>query len=116
MWFNSNGPLSRKCVSFYFSIGGVDRSAFISTAKTLTIIHFNDVYNVEARDKEPVGGAARFKAYVDSLSDKNPLVLFSGDAIAPSNSKRWINLNPAASLVNGVCYFMLFWLQYVVYF
>ena len=56
-------------------------------SKKLTIIHFNDVYIIEEREKEPVGGAARFKTAVDSLSDKNPLVLFSGDAIAPSNSE-----------------------------
>jgi hypothetical protein len=29
-------------------------------AVELHIIHFNDVYNVEPRDQEPVGGAARF--------------------------------------------------------
>jgi 5'-nucleotidase len=52
--------------------------------KRLTIIHFNDVYNIEAREKEPVGGAARFKTAIDYHSDKNPLVLFSGDALAPS--------------------------------
>lgn len=34
-----------------------------------------------------MGGAARFKTLVDDLSDKNPLVLFSGDALAPSKSK-----------------------------
>ncbi len=28
-------------------------------AEKLTVIHFNDVYNVEPRDKEPEGGAAR---------------------------------------------------------
>ncbi len=28
-------------------------------ADKLTLIHFNDVYNVEPRDKEPEGGAAR---------------------------------------------------------
>ena len=26
---------------------------------TISIVHFNDVYNVESRDVEPVGGAAR---------------------------------------------------------
>jgi hypothetical protein len=31
-----------------------------SPAKRISIIHFNDVYNVEARDIEPVGGAAKF--------------------------------------------------------
>jgi hypothetical protein len=29
-------------------------------AETISILHFNDVYNVESREVEPVGGAARF--------------------------------------------------------
>ena len=53
---------------------------------SIRIIHFNDVYNIEPRDKEPVGGAARFKTAIDSLGDSEPLVLFSGDALAPSSS------------------------------
>ena len=57
------------------------------TSKQLTIVHFNDVYNIEAREKEPVGGAARFKGKVDALRHLKPLVLFSGDALAPSNSR-----------------------------
>lgn len=52
-----------------------------------TIIHFNDVYNIEERQKEPVGGASRFKTRLDSLQELRPLVLFSGDALNPSNSK-----------------------------
>lgn len=28
----------------------------------LVILHFNDVYEVESRKEEPVGGAARYKA------------------------------------------------------
>jgi len=56
-------------------------------AKSLTIIHFNDVYNIEPRDNEPVGGAARFKTKIKELASKNPLVLFSGDALSPSQSK-----------------------------
>ena len=46
----------------------------------LTILHFNDVYNVE-------GGAARMCTAFKSFSHLNPLVLFSGDLIAPSMSK-----------------------------
>ena len=55
-------------------------------ANSITIIHFNDVYNIEPRDKEPVGGAARFKTKTKELAWKNPLVLFSGDALSPSQS------------------------------
>ena len=53
----------------------------------LTILHFNDVYNIEGREKEPVGGAARFKTCLDKYRYLNPLTLFSGDALSPSNSK-----------------------------
>ncbi|XP_065915509.1 5'-nucleotidase-like [Dysidea avara] len=53
-------------------------------ANSLTIIHFNDVYNIEPREKDPVGGAARFATKVKELGWKNPLVLFSGDALSPS--------------------------------
>ena len=58
-------------------------------AKHLTIIHFNDVYNIEpTKDKgEFVGGAARFTTKVKELAKKEPLVLFSGDALGPSRSK-----------------------------
>eukprot|EP00118_Oscarella_pearsei_P011867 m.83044 g.83044 ORF g.83044 m.83044 type:complete len:568 (+) comp36325_c0_seq4:142-1845(+) len=56
-------------------------------ASFITIIHFNDVYNVDSRQKEPVGGAAKFVTKVRSLADKNPLVLFSGDCLSPSTRK-----------------------------
>ncbi|XP_052816876.1 mannosylglucosyl-3-phosphoglycerate phosphatase-like [Mya arenaria] len=52
--------------------------------KKLTILHFNDVYNVEPQKMEPAGGAARMAHYVHSLKEENPLVLFSGDALNPS--------------------------------
>ena len=48
----------------------------------LVILHFNDVYNIDEQQKEPVGGAARFASMIKSLND--PLVLFSGDAFNPS--------------------------------
>ena len=54
---------------------------------TLTILHFNDVYNIEPRDIEPVGGAARMATLITSKNHLNPLVLFSGDALNPSLSK-----------------------------
>ena len=58
-----------------------------SGADVITMVHFNDVYNVEEQEREPVGGAARFKTQVDSLQPLSPLVLFSGDALNPSNSQ-----------------------------
>ncbi|XP_022107519.1 uncharacterized protein LOC110988384 [Acanthaster planci] len=51
---------------------------------TLTLLHFNDVYNVEPREWEPVGGAARFATVVKGFLDESPLVFFSGDALNPS--------------------------------
>lgn len=51
----------------------------------LTILHYNDVYNIDATCKqEPIGGAARFVTAVRSFDHLNPLVLFSGDAFSPS--------------------------------
>ena len=73
-------------------------------ADSLTIVHFNDVYNIEEREKEPCGGAPRFKTQVDSLGELDPLVFFSGDALNPSNSKchltRW-RLRPLTEIVRG---------------
>ncbi|KAH8280370.1 hypothetical protein KR018_003630 [Drosophila ironensis] len=53
--------------------------------KPLTILHYNDVYNIESMaETEPVGGAARFATAIKSYAHLNPLVLFSGDAFSPS--------------------------------
>ncbi|CAG2103416.1 unnamed protein product [Medioppia subpectinata] len=48
------------------------------------ILHFNDCYNVEPRSEEPSGGAARLVTAFNSFKHLNPMVLFSGDIIAPS--------------------------------
>lgn len=74
------------------SMGEAEKASSASTltsqlADAITLIHFNDVYNIEERDKEPCGGAPRFKTKVDSLRELEPLVVFSGDALNPSNSK-----------------------------
>lgn len=51
----------------------------------LTILHFNDVYNVESNSsREPIGGATRFLTAIKSFAHLNPLILFSGDAFSPS--------------------------------
>eukprot|EP00931_Biecheleriopsis_adriatica_P038098 TRINITY_DN2184_c0_g1_i1.p1 TRINITY_DN2184_c0_g1~~TRINITY_DN2184_c0_g1_i1.p1 ORF type:complete len:1777 (-),score=465.99 TRINITY_DN2184_c0_g1_i1:6-5336(-) len=59
--------------------------------KQMTILHFNDVYNVEPRVKEPVGGIARFVTKMNELKaesvargENEAVVLFSGDAFNPS--------------------------------
>ncbi len=51
----------------------------------ITILHFNDVYNIE--DRGDKGGAARLKTALKSYEHLNPLVFFSGDAFSPSVSK-----------------------------
>ena len=54
------------------------------SSNVLTILHFNDVYNIEEKTNEPVGGIARFKTALDSFANLNPLILFSGDLFEPS--------------------------------
>lgn len=56
----------------------------MSSERVIHIIHFNDVYNLHEKEKEPVGGAARFITAVESFKHLNPLVLFSGDMFSPS--------------------------------
>lgn len=61
--------------------------------KPLTILHYNDVYNIESMaETEPIGGAARFATAIKSYAHLNPLVLFSGDAFSPSMCKKCFNL------------------------
>ena len=78
-----------------------------SDANGITLVHFNDVYNVEEHEREPVGGAARFKTGVDSLQHLSPLVLFSGDALNPSNS---MSLSPGS-----LCYSSLSLLLFALF-
>lgn len=53
-------------------------------SKQLTFLHFNDVYNIEEKKTEPVGGVARFKTALDSFKELDPLIIFSGDLFEPS--------------------------------
>jgi len=64
--------------------GGVAEQEEEEKEKSLLVLHFNDVYNVESREQEPVGGAARFIRAVRHFQHENPLVLFSGDVLNPS--------------------------------
>ncbi|XP_013407465.1 uncharacterized protein LOC106171590 [Lingula anatina] len=50
----------------------------------IVILHFNDVYNIQSRTAEPVGGAARMVSLFKSLRHLDPLVVFSGDCLNPS--------------------------------
>ena len=57
-------------------------------AETITLLHFSDICNSEAREVEPVGGAARFLTAVKEQQESNPLILFSGNVFSPSMSKK----------------------------
>ena len=56
----------------------------------LRILHFNDVYDIEERSRNPCGGIPRFTALVNrrrqqAAEDGVPcLTMFSGDALFPS--------------------------------
>lgn len=62
------------------------------SSKRLTILHFNDVYNIDvSSNQEPVGGAARFvhavkqqQQAIQQETGHPALVLFSGDCFNPS--------------------------------
>lgn len=71
--------------------------------KTLTILHYNDVYNIDQQVKnEPVGGAARFCTAVNSFKHLNPLVLFSGDAFNPSMLSTFTQGEQMVPVLNSV--------------
>ncbi|KAK1146196.1 hypothetical protein N8T08_003286 [Aspergillus melleus] len=57
----------------------------------LRLIHYNDVYHVEAGSAEPVGGVSRFQSVINYYrsdarfaGQPDPLTFFSGDAFNPS--------------------------------
>ncbi|KAI3436153.1 hypothetical protein D9Q98_002210 [Chlorella vulgaris] len=75
-------PHTRQRRCFVQASSGVPPTA--SEPRKLTILHFNDVYNVEERGIEPVGGAPRFAHAVRQFAGEKPLVLFSGDCLNPS--------------------------------
>ena len=68
----------------------VPSGVMVANPDIVTILHFNDVYNIEPRDQDPVGGASRFKTAIEERKHLNPMVLFSGDAFNPSLSKLYI--------------------------
>jgi 5'-nucleotidase len=55
-------------------------------APDLRLLHYNDVYHVEAGSREPVGGISRFQTLCNQYKEGSPtlLTLFSGDAFNPS--------------------------------
>ncbi|KIE02387.1 5'-nucleotidase, partial [Metarhizium majus ARSEF 297] len=72
-----------------YSSGRVNRE--IRDVPDVRLLHYNDVYHVDAASAEPVGGLARFmtlcKEYQEGKQFENQpkiLTLFSGDAFNPS--------------------------------
>lgn len=53
----------------------------------IQLVVFMQVYNVTAPEGAIPGGIARFAAKVKQFAPLNPLLLFSGDALSPSNSE-----------------------------
>lgn len=53
---------------------------------SINLFHFNDVYNIEERKQEPVGGVSRFCTLVRELREKHDdlKLFFGGDALSPS--------------------------------
>ena len=72
--------------------------------KKLNLIHFNDVYNIESRQQDPVGGASRFVAAIEQLiatSRPTPtIVLFSGDALSPSSISMLVKGKQMVEILN----------------
>lgn len=67
---------------------GANAANAANARQELSILHFNDVYNIDSNTTvEPIGGAARFATAIKSFAHLDPLVLFSGDAFSPSMCK-----------------------------
>jgi hypothetical protein len=78
----SSSKFNKKVIYENKNLGSVD--------KKLNIIHFNDVYDIEPKKSDPVGGASRFVSALEDLMGETPtLVMFSGDAISPSLCKNF---------------------------
>ncbi|KUI63462.1 Trifunctional nucleotide phosphoesterase protein YfkN [Cytospora mali] len=80
-----------------------------STPPDLRIIHYNDVYHLDASSAEPVGGVARFmtvcKEYQegDRFQDQPAcLTLFSGDAFNPSLESSITKGSHMVPILNGL--------------
>ena len=74
-----------------------------ASTKKLTILHYNDVYNIDPNTlSEPVGGAARFCTAMKSFQSDNPIVLFSGDAFNPSMLSTFTQGEQMVPVLNAV--------------
>ena len=67
---------------------GNTKQDLLENDKYITILHYNDVYNIDSNiSLEPIGGAARFCTAMKTFNYLNPIVLFSGDVFSPSMRK-----------------------------
>jgi hypothetical protein len=67
--------------------------------KKLCIVHFNDVYNIEAREQEPVGGAAKFVQKCRQLMQACDL-LYCGFLFMCLHSRCWpANIEPGQGVM-----------------
>ena len=66
----------------FLLLASCQNSSKTTQTKTLSLLHFNDVYQIEPVSKGKLGGAARVKTLIDGLKNEKPLVLFSGDAFS----------------------------------
>ncbi|CAG2174657.1 unnamed protein product, partial [Oppiella nova] len=66
------------------AIASEDNNNSTNGSTIVSILHFNDSYNVESRSVEPSGGAPRLVTAFNAHKHCDPLVLFSGDIMAPS--------------------------------
>ena len=58
--------------------------AAVAFAGEFSIIHFNDVYEIQPIHHGKYGGAARVATLIKELGGQENLILFSGDAFSPS--------------------------------
>ncbi|CAC5409126.1 E3.1.3.5 [Mytilus coruscus] len=72
------------------------------SGQAITIIHFNDVYNIEPQKDEPKGGAARMASYIKSCQELNPVVLFSGDILNPSLMSIFMKGDQMIPIINSL--------------
>ncbi|KAG4435346.1 hypothetical protein IFR05_009169 [Cadophora sp. M221] len=81
----------------------------VSSPPDLRLLHFNDVYHIDASSAEPVGGIARFKTLCNEYRDGEKfkgrpdlLTFFSGDAFNPSLESSVTKGSHMVPVLNGI--------------
>ena len=99
---------NRKILSLFLSIalvigiliGAAPKAAFAEEAKTLTIVHVNDIHGrVQPDEREGAMGFARFKTKLDAMREANPnlLLLNAGDTL---HGTTLVNVTEGETMVN----------------